>query len=99
MNAAWLALRTSTPVANRLALLGDRVPAQELHRLGLATEVVDDDAVVARAEELAAELAGHPPGAARAIKASLRTHRDVDTEAWFTSSDESGLLQVGFVGD
>ncbi|MEM5427683.1 enoyl-CoA hydratase/isomerase family protein [Cupriavidus oxalaticus] len=71
-NAAWLALRHSEAVAARLCLLGDRVPAAELLRLGIATEVIDDARVVDRARELAATIAGFPVDGVAAIKGGMR---------------------------
>ncbi|GAA5237032.1 enoyl-CoA hydratase/isomerase family protein [Verticiella sediminum] len=71
-NFAWLALRHSEAVAARIALLGDRVPAQELYRLGVATEVVGDDAVVTRACGLAARIGAYPAAAVAACKLGLR---------------------------
>lgn len=84
MNMAWLAIRHSEAVAARLALIGDRVSAQELLRLGVATEVVPDDHVVARARELADTIAAYPPGAAATIKTAYRRLGPGPTaEAWF----------------
>lgn len=71
-NLAWLVLRHSEAVAARLALLGERVPAPELLRLGLATEVVADADVVTRAQAMAARLAGFPAEGVSAVKAGLR---------------------------
>ncbi|WP_029044997.1 enoyl-CoA hydratase/isomerase family protein [Cupriavidus sp. amp6] len=71
-NAAWLALRHSEAVAARLCLLGDRVPAAELLRLGIATEVTDDAQVLDRARELAATIAGFPADGVAAIKGGMR---------------------------
>nr|MBF0684328.1 enoyl-CoA hydratase/isomerase family protein [Pseudomonas sp.] len=67
-NLAWLALRHSEAVAARLCLLGDRVPADELLRLGIATEVQADDRVVGRAQELAQRIAAYPPSGVAAVK-------------------------------
>ncbi|EHP40316.1 enoyl-CoA hydratase [Cupriavidus basilensis OR16] len=71
-NAAWLALRHSEAVAARLCLLGDRVAAAELHRLGVATEVVADDQVLPRARAIASTIAAYPADAVAAIKAGMR---------------------------
>ncbi|MCY1328234.1 Carnitinyl-CoA dehydratase [compost metagenome] len=71
-NAAWLALRHAEAVAARLCLLGDRVPAAELLRLGIATEVTDDAHVLDRARELAATIAGFPADGVAAIKGGMR---------------------------
>ena len=46
-NIAWLALRHGEALAARLTLLGDRWDAEQLLRVGIASEVVADDQVVA----------------------------------------------------
>ncbi|SOY72969.1 enoyl-CoA hydratase/isomerase family protein [Cupriavidus taiwanensis] len=71
-NAEWLALRHAEAVAARLCLLGDRVPAPELLRLGIATEVVDDSQVLDRARGLAATIGGFPADGVAAIKGGMR---------------------------
>ena len=48
-NIAWLALRHGEALAARLTLLGDRWDAEQLLRSGIASEVVADDQVAARA--------------------------------------------------
>src|SRR5690606_33173254 len=71
-NLAWLALRYSESVAARLCLLGDRVGSEDLLRLGIATEVVADEAVVERAQALAQKIAAYPQGGVAAVKSGLR---------------------------
>lgn len=82
-NMAWLRLRHSESVAAQLALTGRRFSGSELHQRGIAYAVTDDDDVVARASELAAELAGYPPAAAQRIKATFRAYADTPADAWF----------------
>lgn len=72
-NLAWLALRHSEAVTARLCLLGDRVPATELLRLGIATEVVPDAEVLARARHLAQTISAYPANGVTAVKSGLRT--------------------------
>ncbi|MDP9397092.1 MAG: enoyl-CoA hydratase-related protein [Actinomycetota bacterium] len=57
--------------AAELLLLPRTVPAEEALALGLATRVVDDDAVLDTAQELAARLAAGPTLAYAAIRRSL----------------------------
>lgn len=57
--------------ASELMLLGRKVDAEEALRIGLVNEVVEDDAVLARAQELATELAAGPGAAYREIKHAL----------------------------
>jgi len=71
MNMAWLRLRHPESVAARLAIVGRRYTARELERMGVAAEVVDDDAVLDRARELSATIAGYPPQGVRAIKRTI----------------------------
>lgn len=88
MNAAWLRLRTTEATAMRLALGGDRVAAREAHRLGLVTEVVDDDSVMNRAVEWAMRLAEFPPGAPAVVKRSITATRAIDPTSWLPRPDE-----------
>ena len=53
-------------------MLGDRVPAADLLRLGIATEVTGDARVLDRARELAATIAGFPADGVAAIKSGMR---------------------------
>lgn len=92
MCQAWLHLRHSVAVGDRVTLLGDRIPAAELHRLGLVTEVVADDQVVARARELADRIAGHPSSGREAVGSIWRRLRSdlVDPDEWFASMASGG---------
>lgn len=85
MCQAWLHLRHSPAAGDRLTLLGDRVPAAELLRLGVATEVVADDHVLVRARELADRIAAHPAAGRAAIATTWRRLRGEldDPSAWF----------------
>lgn len=87
MNQAWLHLRHSPAVADRMTLLADRIPAAELLRLGVVTEVVADGAVLARANELADRIAGYPAAGREGIARTWRNLRGVidDPDAWFSS--------------
>jgi enoyl-CoA hydratase/carnithine racemase len=71
-NIAWLLLRHGEATAARLCLLGDRLDAQALERERIATEIVDDDQVVARSRALAQRIAGFPPQGPARIKSALR---------------------------
>jgi 2-(1,2-epoxy-1,2-dihydrophenyl)acetyl-CoA isomerase len=57
--------------ASELMLLGRKVDAEEALRIGLVNEVVDDEAVLARAQELATQLAAGPGASYREIKMAL----------------------------
>jgi len=71
-NAAWLALRHGEAVAARVCLLGERIGAADLLRLGIATEVAPDHAVVARAQAVARAVAAFPAHSVHAIKSGMR---------------------------
>lgn len=85
MCAAWLHLRHAPAVADRLVYLADRVPAPELLRLGVVTEVVTDADVVSRAEELADRIAGYPVAGRVAMNQKWKQLRGEisDPETWF----------------
>ncbi len=87
MNQAWLHLRHSPAVADRMTLLADRIPAPELLRLGVVTEVVADDDVLERANELADRIATYPATGREGIARTWRNLRGVidDPDAWFSS--------------
>ena len=82
-NMAWLQLRQSEAVIARLTLTGRRFLGPELVQMGVAHESVADDAVLSRARELTAEVAGFPGGAATRIKRLMRGYASVDADEWF----------------
>lgn len=85
-NLAWLLMRHSEAVAARLALLGDRIDAAELLRLGVVTEVVADDQVLSRSMALAQDIAQWPAQGIAAIKPAIRSGRlGMSPEQWFAS--------------
>ncbi len=87
MCQAWLHLRHSPAVGDRISLLADRIPAPELLRLGAVTEVVADEQVVARAQELADRIAGYPPAGRAGVAGVWRRLRgEIDNpDEWFAS--------------
>jgi enoyl-CoA hydratase len=66
-------LLTSLLRAKEYLLLGDRVPAEEAVRIGIANRVVPKGKSVEVALELGARLAALPPQAVRETKAALNT--------------------------
>lgn len=93
MNMAWLRLRYSEALAARVALLGDRLDGATLAGLGMVHDVVDDDQVVAAADELAERLAQHDPGGVHRIKTMLRrVGTEHDAAGWFQRALESDPL-------
>jgi len=99
MNAAWMRLKCSEQTLARMALIGDRVQAAELHQLGIVHEVVPDDEVRSRAEALAERFAGFPDQSSRGIKADIIAQRHVDPETWFPAVQSTALLSAKQVRD
>ncbi|WP_026928269.1 oxepin-CoA hydrolase, alternative type [Granulicoccus phenolivorans] len=70
-----------------LCLLGERVPAERMHELGVVNRLVDTDGAEQVAVELATRLAGGPARATARIKTLVRTstrhtlHEQLDLEA------------------
>ena len=67
---SYAAARAALPpaVARRLCLTGEVVDAVPAERLGIVSEVVDDDVLAARATELAAQIASASPWTVRELK-------------------------------
>ena len=87
MCQAWLHLRHSPAVADRLTLGCDRIAAPELLRLGIVSEVVADDRVVERAHEVADRIAAYPSTGRLGVGGVWQRLRGTidDPEAWFAS--------------
>lgn len=73
--------------ARELILLGDVIDASEAYRIGLATRVVDDGALMPAAAEFAARLAAQPPLAVRGAR------RAIDA-AWYRGPEDSFRVAV-----
>ena len=69
--STFLLLQVGEKQARDLLLTGRIISADEAHRIGLVTEVVDPGKELARAEELAAQLMENSPASVRATKALL----------------------------
>ncbi len=106
--SAWVLTRAVGPAkARELLLLGDRVGADEARRIGLVSEVLDDDALIAHVDRIAARVAAMPPNAARLMKQNLddatvlplREYLDVETErfAACSGSDEAIAAAKAFL--
>lgn len=66
--------------AKELYMLGDRIDAEEIQRLGLATRLVEDSALESETAALAARLAAGPPIALRYIKDNVHAALDEPLE-------------------
>jgi enoyl-CoA hydratase/carnithine racemase len=79
MGSAYLLPRTvGLGRASELLLLGEKVSASRAYEIGLATEVLEDDALAGRVGELAARLASGPALAYSSTKAALSRELDMD---------------------
>jgi len=84
--------------ATELMLLGRKVGAEEALRIGLVNEVVDDDAVLSRAQELAARLAAGPTAAFREIKRVLAA-ASTSTLAEALENEQAAQTRLGATHD
>ncbi|KEO50955.1 enoyl-CoA hydratase/isomerase family protein [Thioclava pacifica] len=81
--------------AREMLIFGERYSAEELERIGLAWKVVEDDALMDSATEVAARLADLPPLSLRAMKRVLNAvampdlHRALQLE---TDATVAGFL-------
>ncbi len=81
-----------------LALTGDPLPAEKAAEWGLIWKCVDDDALDAEVDALAARLAGLPPLGLAAIKSIIRTSgsRTLDEELDLQRDE---MRRLGFTAD
>jgi enoyl-CoA hydratase len=81
--------------AMEILLLGDRISAEEAHRIGLVNEVVEPEDVLPRAEEIARRLAKNGPLALRKIKeVVLRTNGLPLAEAFEIENECSAVVMT-----
>lgn len=82
VGATWLVASAAGRLrAMKMALLADKMPAEEALAAGLVTEVVDDDRVQPRAEEIAARLAAMPTRTLAAIRSQVQVALNMGFEA------------------
>lgn len=87
MCQAWLHLKHSPTVADRVVLVGDRIIGASLTELGLVSEIVADSDVAQRARDVADHIASHPQRGRDGISRTwdaLRGRID-DPDEWFAS--------------
>ena len=89
MGCAWLLPRlVGTGPATEMLMLGDRIPADDAERYGLANRVVDDERLAQETATLARRLADGPTLAYAATKLLLTREADmslqsaIELEAW-----------------
>jgi len=99
MNLAWLLARRPASVAEQLTLSGRRFTGPDLHRLGVALDVVADDGVLDAARVLATEIASYPRAGALAIKATTRALYEGGgpggDDDWFDRAQSGNPLPAG----
>lgn len=79
VNAAWLALRFPAAVGRQLALSCRRFTGADLHRMGVALDVVGDDETLGNARRLAERIASYPAsGAGRTKRIPRQTSGEID---------------------
>ena len=66
--------------AKQMVLTGDRVSADEAHRIGLVDELAPPSGAVATADDIAARIASRPPLSVQAGKKSLNLGADLPLE-------------------
>lgn len=73
LGATWLVARSAGRVRTlEMALLGERMSAEEAQRIGLVTQVVDDSLLTERAEQITSQLAAMPTRALGLIRRQVR---------------------------
>jgi enoyl-CoA hydratase/carnithine racemase len=97
MGAAYLLPRlVGLGPATQLLMLGDKVDAERAERLGLAMEVLDDDALMDAAQALARRLADGPAFAYSTTKMLISRELDMDlTGAIELEATAQALLMTG----
>jgi len=79
---AWLLTKAIGPArAAEMALTGDRVTAEQAAEWGLINRVVEHEALMDAARELAARVAKNPPHAVRMAKRLLRESQHQSLES------------------
>jgi 2-(1,2-epoxy-1,2-dihydrophenyl)acetyl-CoA isomerase len=92
----WLlARRVGVAAAQRMCLTGEPVAAAEALRLGLVSEIVADDRLAARVEELAAMISAQPVHAARLARGLI----DRAAEGDFRQAIEAEAIANGVLGE
>lgn len=74
--------------AMKLLLTGARFDAEEAARIGMVEYLTDPGAELAKAREVAAEIAAHAPHATQAVKAAVRGAMDLSLEQGLRNENE-----------
>lgn len=97
--AYFLTRLAGTSVARDLMLRSRRIDGEEALRLGLITELVDDDTLDDRALAVARELASGPSIALRYMKAALNAAADGASAATVLDMEASAMVRTGQTED
>jgi enoyl-CoA hydratase len=82
--------------AREMFFLGEKVPAEELQRLGVIRKVVSSDALMTTARELAAELAKKSPIALRLAKESMNRIEGLPLKDAYRTEQDYTTRLLGF---
>jgi enoyl-CoA hydratase len=77
--AAFLMQHFSRSMARYMYFTARKIPASELHRLGVITSVLPPDRLMAEARAIAAEIAAKSPGAIKAVKRAFNVVEEMPT--------------------
>jgi enoyl-CoA hydratase len=97
----------SRSMARYMYFTSRRIPAAELHRLGVITNVLPPDQLMAEAKAIAAEIAAKSPTAVRAVKRAFNVVEEMPTRDAYryeqtitvdlSKSDDTKEAQAAFV--
>ena len=77
--AGFLMQHFSRSMARYMYFTARRLPAAELHRLGIITAVLPTDGLMAEAHQIASEIAAKSPSAVRAVKRAFNVVEEMPT--------------------
>lgn len=81
-------------IALRMALTGQPIDAEEAYRVGFVNELVEDDALLTAAHDLASQIARHPTLALQAEMLSFQRPAGQDDDAAYVSIRQLNRLQM-----
>jgi 2-(1,2-epoxy-1,2-dihydrophenyl)acetyl-CoA isomerase len=94
--SSWMLPRlVGTAQATRMMMLGEKIGGEEAERIGLIYRCVEDDALDAEAEALAARLAGGPTVSLGLMKKTLRDGLQADLATTLAAEAEAQRLACG----
>ncbi|WP_234024777.1 enoyl-CoA hydratase-related protein [Tsuneonella amylolytica] len=94
--SSWMLPRlVGTAQATRMMMLGEKIGGEEAERIGLIYRCVEDDALDAEAEALAARLAGGPTVSLGLMKKTLRDGLQADLATTLAAEAEAQRLAGG----